>query len=145
MSAQHAAYDPDNIFAKILRGEIPCHKVFEDEAVLAFMDIMPRSRGHLLVIPKTPARNLLDIEPDALATLIRRVQRIANAAKATLGADGITLQQFSEAAGGQEVFHLHFHVLPRWDGVRATPHPAPKGDMAELAALAASIRATLEA
>jgi histidine triad (HIT) family protein len=138
-------YDPDNIFAKILRGEIPCFKVYEDEAVLSFMDIMPRSPGHLLVIPKAPARNLLDIEPDDLAALIRRVQKIAIAAKAALGADGITLQQFSETAGGQEVFHIHFHILPRWEGVRATPHPAPKGDMAVLAEQAAKIRTALGA
>jgi histidine triad (HIT) family protein len=136
-------YDPDNIFAKILRGEIPCHKVFEDEAVLSFMDIMPRSPGHLLVIPKVPVRNLLDIAPDDLAALIRRVQRIALAAKEALGAEGITLQQFSEAAGGQEVFHLHFHVLPRWEDRRMTPHPAPRGDMAVLAEQAARIRAVL--
>ncbi len=137
------AYDPDNIFAKILRGEIPCHRVYEDEVALAFMDIMPRSPGHLLVIPKAPARNLLDIEPDALAALIRRVQTIARAAKQALGAEGVTLQQFSEAAGGQEVFHLHFHVLPRWEGVRILQHPAPKGDMAALAEQAAKIRAAL--
>jgi histidine triad (HIT) family protein len=136
-------YDPQNIFAKILRGEIPCHKVYEDEAVLSFMDIMPRTKGHLLVIPKAPARNLLDIAPEDLATLIQRVQTIAIVARNVLGADGITLQQFSEPAGGQEVFHLHFHVLPRWDGVRVTPHPAPKGDMAQLADQAAAIRAAL--
>lgn len=136
-------YDPQNIFAKILRGEIPCHKVYEDESTLAFMDIMPRSKGHLLVIPKAEARNLIDIAPDDLAALIQRVQRIAIAVKTVLGADGITLQQFSESAGGQEVFHLHFHVLPRWDGVRITPHPAPKGDMAELADIAARIRTEL--
>ncbi len=139
------SYDPQNIFAKILRGEIPCHKVFEDERVLSFMDIMPRSKGHLLVIPKAEARNLLDIAPDDLAALVQRVQRIAIAVKNALDADGITLQQFSESAGGQEVFHLHFHVLPRWDGVRITPHPAPKGDMAELADTAARIRAELGA
>lgn len=139
------SYDDQNIFAKILRGEIPCHKVYEDEAVLSFMDIMPRSPGHLLVIPKAPARNLLDIAPDDLAALIRRVQKIAIAAKAALGADGITLQQFSEAAGGQEVFHIHFHILPRWEGVRVTPHPAPKADMAVLAEQAAKIRTTLGA
>lgn len=138
-------YDPDNIFAKILRGDIPCFKVYEDEAVLSFMDIMPRSPGHLLVIPKAPARNLLDIAPDDLAALIRRVQSIAIAAKAALGADGITLQQFSEAAGGQEVFHIHFHILPRWEGVRITPHPAPKGDIAVLAEQAARIRTALGA
>lgn len=137
------SYDENNIFAKIIRGEIPCHRVYEDDAVLSFMDIMPRSPGHLLVIPKAPARNLLDIEPEVLATLIRQTQRIAKAAVTALGADGLTLQQFSEAAGGQEVFHIHFHVLPRWDGVRITPHPAPKGDMAELAAQAAKIRAAL--
>lgn len=137
------AYDPDNIFAKILRGEIPCHRVYEDETTLAFMDIMPRSPGHLLVIPKAPARNLLDIEPEALAALICRVQKIAVAAKTALGAEGVTLQQFSEAAGGQEVFHLHFHVLPRWEGLRMTPHPAPKGNMAVLAEQAAKIRAVL--
>lgn len=136
-------YDENNIFAKIIRGEIPCHRVYEDEAVLSFMDIMPRSPGHLLVIPKAPARNLLDIEPEVLATLIRQTQRIAKAAVTALGADGLTLQQFSEPAGGQEVFHIHFHVLPRWDGVRITPHPAPKGDMTELAGQAAKIRAAL--
>lgn len=136
-------YDDTNIFAKIIRGEIPCHRVYEDEAVLSFMDIMPRSPGHLLVIPKTPSRNLLDIAPVDLATLIQRVQTIAKAAKAALGADGITLQQFSESAGGQEVFHLHFHVLPRWEGSRMHTHPAPKGDMAVLAEQAAKIRALL--
>lgn len=136
-------YDPDNIFAKILRGEIPCHRVYEDDEVLSFMDIMPRAPGHLLVIPKVPARNLLDIEPDALAGLIRRVQKIAQAAKLALGAEGITLQQFSEAAGGQEVFHLHFHILPRREGERLLSHPAPRADNAVLAEQAASIRAVL--
>lgn len=138
-------YDPNNIFAKILRGEIPCHRIYEDEHTLAFMDIMPRSPGHLLVIPKAPARNLLDIAPDDLAHLIRRVQKIARAAKEALGAEGVTLQQFSESAGGQEVFHLHFHILPRWSGERMQAHPAPKGDMAVLAEQAAKIRAALEA
>lgn len=137
------SYDENNIFAKIIRGEIPCHRVYEDDAVLSFMDIMPRSPGHLLVIPKAPARNLLDIEPEVLATLIRQTQRIAKAAVTALGADGLTLQQFSEPAGGQEVFHIHFHVLPRWDGIRITPHPAPKGDMAALAEQALKIRAAL--
>lgn len=136
-------YDPENIFAKILKGEIPCHKVYEDEQTLAFMDIMPRSTGHLLVIPKAPARNLLDIAPADLATLITRVQKIAVAAKEALGADGVTLQQFSESAGGQEVFHIHFHILPRWEGVRMQAHPAPKAEMALLAEQAAKIRARL--
>lgn len=137
------SYDPGNIFAKILRGEIPCHKVYEDDAVLSFMDIIPRSPGHLLVIPKAPARNLLDIAPDVLAKLIVQTQRIAKAAVQVLGADGLTLQQFSEAAGGQEVFHIHFHVLPRWDGIRLQSHLAPKADMAVLAEQAAKIRAAL--
>jgi histidine triad (HIT) family protein len=139
------AYDPQNVFAKILRGEIPCHRIFEDEASLAFMDIMPRSPGHCLVIPKVPARNLLDCEPAALARLIVTVQAVARAARQAMGADGITLQQFSENAGGQEVFHLHFHVLPRWEGVMMQRHPAPKADMAELAAQAERIRAALAA
>ena len=137
------SYDTGNIFAKIIRGEIPCHRVYEDETVLSFMDIMPRSPGHLLVIPKAPARNLLDIEPEVLANLIVQVQRIAKAAVTALGADGLTLQQFSETAGGQEVFHIHFHVLPRWDDLRMTPHPAPMGDKTALAEQAAKIRAAL--
>jgi histidine triad (HIT) family protein len=142
--SQQPNYDPNNIFAKILRKEIPCHKVFEDEATLAFMDIMPRADGHLLVIPKVPARNLLDIAPDALSALIVRVQRIAQTAKQVFGADGITLQQFSESAGGQEVFHLHFHILPRMTGVSLRPHPAPMGDPAHLAEQAAKMRAALK-
>ncbi|CAN1556510.1 Hit Diadenosine tetraphosphate (Ap4A) hydrolase and other HIT family hydrolases [Rhabdaerophilaceae bacterium] len=136
-------YDPQNIFAKILRGEIPCHRVFEDEASLCFMDIMPRSPGHCLVIPKVAARNLLDCEPAALGLLIQTVQRIAVATKQAMLADGITLQQFSESAGGQEVFHLHFHVLPRWEGIRLGSHPAPKADMGVLAAQAEKIRHAL--
>lgn len=137
-------YDPENVFAKILRGQLPCHKVYEDEVAFSFMDIMPRANGHLLVIPKAPARNLVDVDPVLLADLIRRVQIVALAAKEALQADGITLQQFSEAAGGQEVFHLHFHVLPRWEGQKLHPHPAPKADMALLAEQAAKIRAVLE-
>ena len=136
-------YDTANIFAKILRGEIPCHKIHEDEDVLAFMDIMPRSSGHCLVISKAPARNLLDIDPAALAKVIVQVQRVAKAAMIAFGAEGITLQQFSEPAGGQEVFHIHFHILPRWEGVRLQSHPAPKADMALLAEQAAKLRAAL--
>lgn len=137
-------YDTQNIFAKILRGEIPCHRVFEDEQVLSFMDIMPRSPGHCLVIPKWPARNLLDCDPEVLSGLIVQVQRIARAAKEALGADGVTLQQFSESAGGQEVFHLHFHILPRWEGILMQRHPAPKAEMDTLAQQAEKIRAVLE-
>lgn len=116
------AYDTANIFARILRDELPCEKVFEDDVALAFMDIMPRSDGHVLVIPKTPARGLLDIPADALSALMPRLQTVAAAVKAGMEADGLTLQQFNESAGGQVVFHLHFHVLPRWNGVALRPH-----------------------
>src|ERR1700747_3882104 len=107
------AYDPNNAFAKILRGEFPCHQVYEDDHVLAFLDIMPRAPGHTLVIPKAAARNILDITPDDLAHVSRVAQNIARAAMTAFDADGITVQQFSEPAGGPVVFHLHVHVLPR--------------------------------
>ncbi|MHB2168079.1 HIT family protein [Alsobacter sp. R-9] len=116
------AYDPSNVFAKILRDELPCEKVYEDDATLAFMDIMPRADGHVLVIPKAPARNILDIAPDDLARLARSVQTVAKAVKAGMGADGLTIQQFNESAGGQVVFHIHVHILPRWSGVALRPH-----------------------
>lgn len=115
------AYDDSNVFAKILRGELPCTKVHETDAVLSFMDIMPRAEGHVLVVPKTTARTLLDIDQDNLGKLILEVQRVARAAKQALGADGITIWQFNEAAGGQEVPHLHFHVIPRKHGVELRP------------------------
>ena len=123
----NASYDSNNIFAKILRGEIPCHKVFEDGVALAFMDVMPRGDGHTLVIPKVAARGLLDIPPEALSGLITRVQKIGAAVVKAFDADGLTLQQFNETAGGQQVFHLHFHVLPRFEGVALRPHT---GEMA---------------
>lgn len=123
------AYDTNNIFAKILRGELPCHKVHEDEHTMSFLDIMPRSPGHTLVIPKAPARNILDIKPDDLAHVVRMAQKIAIAAKTVFKADGITLQQFSEAAGGQVVFHLHMHVMPRIDGVALLPPASRKEDV----------------
>src|SRR5437868_9568863 len=110
------AYDPNNIFAKILRGEFPCHKVYEDEKALAFLDIMPRAPGHTLVLPKAPARNLLDIAPDDLAHVMQVAQKIAKAQVKAFGADGITVQQFNESAGGQVVFHLHVHLVPRKTG-----------------------------
>ncbi|WP_027581222.1 HIT family protein [Bradyrhizobium sp. Ai1a-2] len=116
-----AAYDPNNIFAKILRGELPCHKVYEDERVLAFLDIMPRAPGHTLVIPKTPARNIFDISPDDYAHVARVAQKIATAAMKAFQADGITVAQFNERAGGQVVFHLHMHVMPRRDSVELLP------------------------
>ncbi|WP_420005491.1 HIT family protein [Arenibacterium sp. LLYu02] len=136
------AYETDNIFAKILRGEIPSTRVYEDEDTLAFMDIMPRADGHLLVIPKTPCRNVLDASPAQLEAVIRTVQKLAIAAKAAFDAEGVTIQQFNEAAGGQEVFHLHFHVLPRHEGV-ALRAPGKMGDMAAIAGHAEKIRAAL--
>ncbi|MEP3244549.1 MAG: HIT family protein [Sneathiella sp.] len=116
-------YDPDNIFAKILRGELPSERVYEDDQTVVLMDIMPRVDGHVLVIPKDPARNMLDATADQLAACMNSVQKISHALLKAFDADGITLQQFNEAAGGQEVFHLHFHVLPRHDAVKPrAPH-----------------------
>lgn len=138
-----AAYDPNNVFAKILRGEMGSVRVYEDDAALAFMDIMPRVEGHTLVIPKVAARNLLDIAPDALQTFIPAVQRVARAVKKGLGAEGITLQQFNESAGGQLVFHLHFHILPRWGGQSLRPPGGPMVPAVELEVVAAKIRAAL--
>ncbi len=121
-------YDSNNIFAKILRGEIPSFKIFEDDDTFAFMDIMPRADGHCLVIPKTPCRNLLDATPDQLASVMSTVQLVSRAAISAFDAHGATIQQFNEAAGGQEVFHLHFHILPRHDDIKLRP----PGVMAEM-------------
>lgn len=137
------AYDDQNVFARMLRGEIPAHKVYEDDTTLAFMDIMPRCDGHTLVIPKVAARNILDIAPDRLADLMVKTQKVAIAAKSAMGADGITLQQFSETAGGQVVFHIHMHVLPRFDGVPLRPHTGETAKPEVLAEHAARIRAAL--
>ncbi|WP_209940110.1 HIT domain-containing protein [Ruegeria sp. HKCCE4148] len=137
-----ADYDPDNIFAKILRNEIPSTRVFEDDETLAFMDIMPRSDGHLLVIPKSPCRNVLDATPEQLVAVMKTVQKMAQAAKAAFDADGVTIQQFNEAAGGQEVFHLHFHVLPRYEDVSMRP-PGKMGDFDQIAQHAEKIKAAL--
>ena len=120
-----STYDPDNIFARILRGEAPCVKVFEDEVSLAFLDVMPRADGHTLVIPKIAARNLFDIAPEDLARFMPAVQTVAIAVKAGMKAEGLTLQQFNDSAGGQQVFHLHLHVLPRWTGVALRPPGGP--------------------
>ena len=138
-------YDDNNVFAKILRGELPCQKVYETDRVLAFMDVMPRSDGHVLVIPKTKARNLLDVEPDDLAELAKAVQIVGKAAKKALSADGLTIQQFNESAGGQVVFHIHFHVLPRFEGVALKPHTGQMEKPDVLADFAAKIRAVLPA
>ena len=137
------AYDETNIFARILRGEIPCTKVYEDEVCLAFMDIMPQVEGHVLVIAKAPSRTLLDTDPQALAALMPRVQAVGRAAVKAFGADGLTLMQFSEAAGGQTVFHLHFHLLPRRDGVPMRPHEGPMAAPDVLERQARLIRAEL--
>jgi histidine triad (HIT) family protein len=138
-----AAYDSNNIFAKILRGEIPSHKVYEDAHTLAFMDVMPQAPGHVLVVPKAASRNLLDADPAALAQTIPVVQTIANAVKEAFDADGVFVCQFNEPAAGQTVFHLHFHVIPRHEGAALQPHSGKMEDGAVLAANAERIKAAL--
>jgi histidine triad (HIT) family protein len=137
------SYDPSNIFGKILRGEIPAHKVYEDDAALVMMDIFPQSRGHTLVMPKAPSRNLLDADPATLSAVMPLVQKVANAVRVATDADGIRLVQFNEAPAGQTVFHLHFHIIPVYEGVPIAPHSGGKADDADLAALAAAISAAL--
>lgn len=137
------SYDPSNIFAKILRGEIPAHKVYEDDIALVMMDIFPQSRGHVLVIPKAASRNLLDADPAALSALMPLVQKLANAVKAATNADGIRLAQFNEAPAGQTVFHLHFHLIPVYEGIALGAHGGGQADNDELAALAREIAAKL--
>jgi histidine triad (HIT) family protein len=139
------AYDSNNVFAKILRGELPCYKVYEDDKAFAFLDIMPRAPGHTLVIPKAPARNFLDVVPGDLFHVIGVAQKVAQAATKVFSADGITLQQFNEPAGGQVVFHLHFHIIPRHDGVAMKPPASFKEDNAVLADHAAKLAAALSA
>jgi histidine triad (HIT) family protein len=138
------AYDPQNPFAKILRGEFPCYKVHEDDHTLAFLDIMPRCPGHTLVIPKTPVRNILDISPEDLVHVTRVAQKIAKASMTAFNAQGVTVQQFSEAAGGQVVFHLHVHVMPRQMGVALLPPASRKEDGQVLEANAAKLVAALK-
>ncbi|HVU42938.1 MAG TPA: HIT family protein [Xanthobacteraceae bacterium] len=139
-----ANYDTNNIFAKILRGELPAHKVFEDDKSFAFLDIMPRAPGHTLVIPKSPARTFLDIAPDDLAHLVKVAQKIARAAVTVFAADGLTIQQFNEPAGGQVVFHLHIHVIPRINGVPLKPPASVKEDPAMLSDQALRLAAALK-
>ena len=127
------AYDDQNVFAQILRGEIPCFEVFRDDRSFAFLDIMPRSPGHTLVIPRAPARGILDIADDDLAAVARTAKRVAIAAMRAFDAEGIILQQFSEPASGQVVFHLHMHVMPVRSGVELLPAQTRKEDMAVLA------------
>jgi histidine triad (HIT) family protein len=138
------AYDPGNIFAKILRGEIPRHEIFEDDVALALMDVMPQSKGHCLVIPKAPSRNLLDAEDETLALLMPRVARLARAAHKAFAADGVVVSQFNEAPAGQTIFHLHFHVIPRYEGMALVPHSGGMADAGMLAEQAALIRAALD-
>ena len=139
-----AAYDPTNIFAKILRGELPCYKIYEDDKALAFLDIMPRAPGHALVLPKAPARNLLDVVPDDLAAVIKLAQKIAKVSVQTFGADGVTIQQFNESAGGQVVFHLHVHVIPRKEGIAMKPPATVKEAPDVLAEQAKRLAAALQ-
>ena len=138
------SYDNGNIFAKILRGELPCHRVYEDDKALAFLDIMPRAPGHTLVLPKAPARNILDVPPDDLAHVIKIAQRIAKVSVEVFHADGVTIQQFNEGAGGQVVFHLHVHVIPRKDGVAMKPPAAVKEAPDVLADQAKQLAAALK-
>ena len=138
-----ASYDPTNVFAKILRGELPSYKVYEDDRAFAFLDIMPRTPGHALVIPKAPARNILDVAPDDLAHVMKVVQKIARAGMKVFGADGVTVQQFSEPAGGQVVFHLHVHVMPRKAGVVLKPPASVKEDPAVLSDQASKLAQAL--
>ena len=137
------SYDPNNILAKILRGEIPCHKVYEDADAIVFMDVMPQSPGHALVMPKAASRNLFDADPAVLAKLAPLVQRVAVAAKAAFNADGISVIQYNEPAGGQSVFHLHYHVIPRFKGLALKPHSGKMEDVAVLAANAEKLKAAL--
>ena len=137
------AYDQNNIFARIVRGELPAQKVYEDDKAIAFLDIMPRAPGHTLVIPKAPARNLLDVNPDDLTHVMQVAQKIARAGMKAFGADGVTIQQFNEKAGGQVVFHLHVHVIPRFEGVGLKPHTGQMEKPDVLAANAEKIRAAL--
>jgi histidine triad (HIT) family protein len=136
-------YDPANIFAKILKGELPCHKVYEDDTALVMMDIFPQSRGHTLILPKAASRNLLDADPATLSAVMPLVQRVTRAVKSATNADGVRVAQFNEAPAGQTVFHLHFHVIPVYEGVPLGAHGGGKADDADLAALAKAIAAQL--
>ena len=133
-------YDPDNIFARIVRGDLPAAKVFEDAQTLAMMDVFPQSRGHTLVIHKSaPARNLLDVDAAALGAVIDTVQRVARAVRSALNPDGVLISQFNGSAAGQTIYHLHFHIIPRWNGEALGRHAAGVADAGELAALAMQI------
>ena len=136
-------YDTNNVFAKILRGELPSHRVYEDEHAIAVMDVMPQAEGHVLVIPKAASRNILDADPAVLAETIPVVQKIARAVQEAFDADGVFVCQFNEPAAGQTVFHLHFHIIPRHEGIPLRPHSGTMADNSVLAANAEKIRAEL--
>jgi histidine triad (HIT) family protein len=136
-------YDTDNVFAKILRGDIPSNKVYEDDNTVAIMDIMPRADGHVLVLPKAPSRNLLDANEADLAAVMATVKKIAAAQMKALDANGVTIQQFNESAGGQVIFHTHVHVMPRYEGVALRPHTGEMADNEALAQLAERLRSVL--
>ena len=137
------SYDDSNIFAKVLRGEIPSIKVFEDDTLLVMMDIFPQSRGHTLVIPKAPSRNLLDADSAVLAGVAQALPRFARAVKDAMGADGVRLVQYNEAPAGQTVFHLHFHLIPVYEGVELGRHGGGEADYDDLRAQAAAIAKAL--
>ncbi|HJT43855.1 MAG TPA: HIT family protein [Rhizomicrobium sp.] len=136
-------YDPDNIFAKILRGEIPSVTVYEDDKTLAFMDVMPEAEGHVLVIPKEAAADILSLSPDGLCAMMATVQRVARAVDKALGPGGILLKQYNRAPAGQSVFHVHFHIVPRWEDVPMAPHGKVMVEAARLEPIAAKIRSAL--
>ena len=138
------AYDPDNIFAKILRGEASAHVVLDEEHCMAFMDLMPQSPGHTLIIPREPAENILDLSAEGLAHLAATTQRVAKAVKAAFDPAGLMIAQLNGVDAGQTVFHIHFHVIPRYAGEGLTFHARSMADADELAANAARIRAVLE-
>ena len=138
------AYDDTNVFAKILRGELSSHKIYEDADTFALMDIMPRGDGHCLVIPKKQSRNIFDADAESLAAVMRTTQKLARAVMKAFSADGVTVQQFNEPAGGQVVFHLHVHILPRFEGVALKPHTGQMEKPDVLAANAEKIKAALD-
>ena len=137
------AYDPNNIFAKILGGQIPSVKVYEDDKTFAFMDVMPEAEGHVLVIPKEGAQDILDLSADGLVAMMATVQKIAKAVDKALAPDGILLKQYNRAAAGQSVFHVHFHIVPRWEGVPLAPHGKVMVEAAKLEPIAVKIRSAL--
>lgn len=136
-------YDRNNIFAKILGGQIPCVKVFEDGKTLAFMDVMPEAEGHVLVVPKEDAENILDLSADGMAAMMATTQKVAKAVDKALKPDGILLKQYNRAPAGQSIFHVHFHIVPRWEGVKLAPHGKVMVDAAQLEPIAAKIRSAL--